>query len=347
MGNQVMRCILIVIVSLLLAGCDGTIPAALVRTTPGVEPTYPSTATTEDFASVELPTEMAALAEQALPLAATLPPASESDPAQPVFAGQVADQPCDLISPGMPIDVTVPDGSRYLPGENFSKTWRLVNSGSCPWTREYAIVWFSGEPMGVDEQWYFVSDVKPGETVDVTVDMVAPMQSGDFQSNWKLMNSQGELFGLGPNGDAPLWVIIQVKAENTATVLVEPTLQPTPAVYVSGIINLVKRDGLDLDTGEVNLEGDIDLRYEASDSGDITLVPENEASAALFGDFEPAKQDCQQSTMKTAPLVVKGAETGVYVCYYTTQGLPGFAHVISVGEDGQMLALDYVTWTVP
>lgn len=334
------RLILMIITALLLAGCDGTLPAVISFTTPGAQPTYLVSATAQDIAAVDLPTENMEMAAQALPSQTTPVPPSEA-------GGILTDKRCDLVSPGMPFDVSVPDGARFLPGEPFTKTWRLINTGSCTWTRDYAVVWFSGESMGVDQQWHFASDVAPGDSIDITVDMVAPMQTGAFQSNWKIRNGTGELFGLGPNGDAPFWVIIEVRAENTATVPVQPTPVPTLAVHASGIINLVERDGVDLDTGEVNLEESIDLRYEVGGGGEIQLVPQNGASISLFGDNEPVEEDCQSANLRTAPLTVAGAETGVYLCYQTTQGLPGFAHVISAGEDGQMLALDFITWTVP
>ena len=338
------KLLLIVIAALLLAGCDGTLPAALSLATPQADSAYTATATPEDIAAVDLPGGTQDQAAQAAP--AQMPTA---EPVAPLAAAAAVspDKPCDLVSPGKPIDVTVPDGTRYLPGESFSKTWRLVNNGSCTWTREYSVVWFSGDSIGVDEQWQLASEVAPGETVDVTVDMIAPSRSGEFQSNWKIRNSAGELFGLGPNGDAPFWVAIQVREENTATAPAQPTPEPTLVVHISGIINLVNRDALDLDTGKVNLEQGVDLRYEVGGSGEVQLAPQNGASISFFGDNEPVEEDCQSANLRTGPLHVQGAETGVYVCYQTTQGLPGFAHVISTGEESQMLALDFITWTVP
>lgn len=37
-------------------------------------------------------------------------------------------------------DVTVPDGTKYEPGETFEKTWRLKNIGTCTWTISYSLV---------------------------------------------------------------------------------------------------------------------------------------------------------------------------------------------------------------
>jgi hypothetical protein len=42
----------------------------------------------------------------------------------------------------------------------------------------------------------------PGQTVEITVDMVAPLKPGTYQGNWKLRNASNVLFGIGPNGSA-------------------------------------------------------------------------------------------------------------------------------------------------
>ncbi|RPJ50549.1 MAG: hypothetical protein EHM21_04765, partial [Chloroflexi bacterium] len=126
--------------------------------------------------------------------------------------GQAIAAPCDLVQPGRPLDVTVPDDTRFHPGEYFSKTWRLVNVGSCPWTREYAAVWFSGNELGLVRSQPLSKEVRSGQTIDITVDMVAPQTPGTYQSNWKLSNPKGDLVGIGPKGDAPFWVRIVVVA---------------------------------------------------------------------------------------------------------------------------------------
>ena len=44
--------------------------------------------------------------------------------------------------------VTVPDGTVFNPGDTFTKTWRLENTGSCAWTTGTALVFTSGDLMG-------------------------------------------------------------------------------------------------------------------------------------------------------------------------------------------------------
>lgn len=138
---------------------------------------------------------------------------------------------CDLASPGRPIDVTVPDDTVFHPGEYFSKTWRLVNAGTCPWEQSYSVLWFSGDKLGISHAAPLGQRVAPGKSIDITVDMLAPQQPGAYQSNWKLSNTRGDLFGIGSNGDAPFWVRIQVAPADTATPAgVEPSATPAPSL---------------------------------------------------------------------------------------------------------------------
>jgi hypothetical protein len=97
-----------------------------------------------------------------------------------------------------------------MPGDHFVKTWRLVNAGSCTWTPDYALVWFSGDDLSSLHEAKLGQSVSPGQSVDLSVEMVAPNEARTYRSYWKLRNATGKLFGLGPNGDGPFWVEIAV-----------------------------------------------------------------------------------------------------------------------------------------
>ena len=113
-------------------------------------------------------------------------------------------------------DVTIPDDTVLSPGESFKKTWRLKNIGSCNWTSGYSLVFLNGEEMGG----YSVSmphTVAPGDTVDLSVNMVAPTQAGTYRGNWMLRNKDGR-FGIGNNADVAFWVQIKVKEVSSGMV---------------------------------------------------------------------------------------------------------------------------------
>jgi len=56
------------------------------------------------------------------------------------------------------------------------------------------------------------SSVAPGQTIDVTVDMVAPRSSGFHRGDWALRNASGFVFGITTNANRPFWVEFCVSA---------------------------------------------------------------------------------------------------------------------------------------
>jgi photosystem II stability/assembly factor-like uncharacterized protein/diadenosine tetraphosphatase ApaH/serine/threonine PP2A family protein phosphatase len=107
-------------------------------------------------------------------------------------------------------DVTVRDGTQFAPGAAFTKTWRLKNSGWCPWTTSYSLQFYNGEQMGAQTTINMPWTVWPGQSVNLTVDMVAPTTGGEHRGEWVLRNTSGKLFGIGQNAASPFWVMINV-----------------------------------------------------------------------------------------------------------------------------------------
>ena len=255
--------------------------------------------------------------------------------------------PCDQASAGHPIDITIPDDTQMKPGESFSKTWRLINSGTCAWTNAYAVVWFSGEDIGVTREQFFISQVNPGQSVDVTVDMVAPDEAGTYQSNWKLRDQQGQYFGIGPNGDAPFWAKIVVIEEKTPTPTSPPSETPTPEVLVSSVISMELNDGLDLDTGEMNTGSNDDIKFALHSENEPQIQPVNGAKLAFIGSKEPSESTCIKSDPSEDAINLAEMKEGSYLCYYTGQDQPGYVRVTLSSLADNILTLDFITWAVP
>ena len=116
--------------------------------------------------------------------------------------------PCNLA--GFVTDVTIPDGSILNPGDTFTKTWRLQNDGTCSWTTGYALVFSSGDLMSGPTVVSLPYNVNPGDTIDLSVSLVAPLNAGTYQGNWMLRDANGSSFGLGSNANLPFWVRIIV-----------------------------------------------------------------------------------------------------------------------------------------
>lgn len=91
-------------------------------------------------------------------------------------------------------DVTVPDGTDYEPGTEFTKTWRLRNSGTNTWTPGYGLAFFGGAQMAGTAEVSLTGNVAPGDTVDVSVDLVAPDSGGTYLGYWKMRNAVDEFF---------------------------------------------------------------------------------------------------------------------------------------------------------
>lgn len=111
-------------------------------------------------------------------------------------------------------DVTITDGSKLEPGEYFTKTWRIKNVGTCTWNADYDFIFDSGDRMGgVIAQPLTVEHVPPGATIDISVQLRAPEESGSYRGYWRFQDSRGEDFGLTSGGS--VWVDIKVKESSS------------------------------------------------------------------------------------------------------------------------------------
>lgn len=91
-------------------------------------------------------------------------------------------------------DVTVPDGTNMAPGQDFLKTWRVKNTGSCPWGEGYELVYadyankMGGQPQPLTQV------VQPGQEVEISVQFTAPNEIGEYLSAWQMANPRGVTF---------------------------------------------------------------------------------------------------------------------------------------------------------
>jgi hypothetical protein len=107
-------------------------------------------------------------------------------------------------------DITVPDGTVFKPGEQFTKTWRLINAGTSTWTTAYALTFSSGEQMSGAATTPLTVSVPPGQTVDISINLTAPTKEGKYTGYWMLRNAAGTNFGMGGNSDGAFYVEINV-----------------------------------------------------------------------------------------------------------------------------------------
>jgi Ig-like domain from next to BRCA1 gene len=94
-------------------------------------------------------------------------------------------------------DVTIPDNTQLTPGQSFTKTWLVSNTGTCAWEAGFIFNVVSGEAMGgvsvtLNQQ------VEPGRQYEFSVPMVAPTnKTGELKGTWRLSDANGTFFGDG------------------------------------------------------------------------------------------------------------------------------------------------------
>lgn len=91
-------------------------------------------------------------------------------------------------------DVSIPDGTEVTSGQDFVKTWRIKNTGSCIWETGYSVIFAYGEKMnGIPES--LPAIIFPGEDVEISIHFKAPVSLGEHRSVWRMANDSGQSFG--------------------------------------------------------------------------------------------------------------------------------------------------------
>ena|ERR1043165_256348 len=99
---------------------------------------------------------------------------------------------CDSLT--FVADVNVPDGTNMSPGQDFVKTWRVKNTGSCTWGADYKLI-YAGYADKMSGQWQPLTQVvQPGQEVELSVSFKAPDKVGEYVSAWQMSNPKGITF---------------------------------------------------------------------------------------------------------------------------------------------------------
>ncbi|MGZ9225547.1 MAG: NBR1-Ig-like domain-containing protein [Anaerolineales bacterium] len=91
-------------------------------------------------------------------------------------------------------DVSIPDNTAVTPGQSFTKTWKVKNSGSCAWDAGFKFAFVNGDAMG-GTTYTVPSSVAAGAVVDISVAMVAPNKTGTIRGDWRMSTASGQFFG--------------------------------------------------------------------------------------------------------------------------------------------------------
>lgn len=207
-------------VMLALSACGG----ASAESTP--------TMSVEQIQTLAVFTFQAGLTQTALAQPTNTPSPTMTPPPPPTFApaSGEAPLPTNTSSVGAAAcynsafagDVTIPDGTQMSPGQSFTKTWRMLNNGSCAWEPGFIFNIVGGESMG-GVAVTLNQRVEPGRQIEISVPMVVPKdKTGELKGTWRLADANGNYFGETP------WVSIVVgNATATAAAAATPTATPT------------------------------------------------------------------------------------------------------------------------
>jgi hypothetical protein len=330
-----------------------TVQGRLTQTaTPAMSWVFTPTVSVIAASTTPLPTLLSTPSQTPLPGGMSLTP-----------PGQEA---CERAGAGTPFDITIPDDAVMKPGESFTKIWRLQNMGSCPWTTDYRVFFFSGEQLGAVSSIALPREVPPGESIDIALDMVAPGRAGTFQGNWKLRNPAGNAFGIGPSGSAPFWVRIVVEVTPTATasqtatptyVVIPAPLTPGPETLTPSAtmtetpptslgVSLIPGEALDLDSGEINNGAGQDIVYESNPDGLHRITLQSGVGMSLFGEQIPTRSDCESAPLEATSLVAVNLVQR-YTCFRTDRGQPGWFFLQEINPNTYTAEVEFFTWGGP
>ena len=191
------------IATMVIAGCgasntpqeqEPTPDVAVIRTSAAGTVISQFTLTAAAFTpTTSLPTEPAETSTSPTP---STPQATSTATTQP--AAQVTNAQgttvalCDSLE--FVADVNIPDDTNMAPGQDFLKTWRVKNTGSCPWEAGYELV-YAGYADKMDGQAQTLTQVvQPGQEVEISVQFTAPSEIGEYLSAWQMSNPRGVTF---------------------------------------------------------------------------------------------------------------------------------------------------------
>jgi|GEM_PF-1006506 len=124
-------------------------------------------------------------------------------------------------------NITIPVNSYLTGGSNFTKIWRVNNTGTCDWIG-YELIHASGDLMGTGSP-RALPMIAAGNNADIAVDMVAPSSPGTYSSAWRIRASDGTVFG----PELTLTIIVPQPSTNTPFPTATFTSTPTKTITVT------------------------------------------------------------------------------------------------------------------
>ena len=218
------KMIFVLLVGVLIVSACG---AGDAEATPTISPEQMQTQIVETFSAGLTQTAIAAPPTQTpfptLTASATFAPFATSTAGTPLSTATSASGgsagPATCYRLTFVSDVSIPDNTQMTPGQTFTKTWNVLNSGSCAWDAGFKFVFTTGDALG-GTTYVLPSAVASGAQYEISVAMTAPATAGSYQSNWRMQTAGGEFFG------NEVYVVIVVGGTAPTNTGVPPTSTP-------------------------------------------------------------------------------------------------------------------------
>lgn len=184
---------IVILGALLLTACGGGEP----EPTPTLSVEQIQTQVVETFSAALTQTALAAPSETPIPTvtpAPTLPPLPTSTGGIP-FSGATVAPTTSCYRLAFVSDVSIPDNTPMTPGQTFTKTWKVKNTGSCAWDAGFKFSFTGGDAMN-GATYTLPSAVPANAEIDIFIAMTAPTnKTGAIRSNWRMSTASGQFFG--------------------------------------------------------------------------------------------------------------------------------------------------------
>ena len=214
----------LMICALLLASCGGTEGEG----TPTLSADEIQTLAVETFSAALTQTALAAPSNTPFPTltaSATFAPFASlatstggGFPGAPTLAATTSCYRLAFVS-----DVSIPDNTPMTPGQSFTKTWKVSNTGSCAWDAGFKFAFTGGEAMN-GATYTLPSPVPANTEIDISIAMTAPTnKTGTLRGNWRMSTAGGQFFG-----DEVYIVIVVGGATGTPPTATPGTVTSTP-----------------------------------------------------------------------------------------------------------------------
>ena len=110
------------------------------------------------------------------------------------------------------VNETYPDWTNIPAGTTFTKTWTFRNAGTTTWTTGYFLKLTTtsyplGQTLSVPAKINLTKSIKPGDTMEISINLHAPAADGTYSFHWQMQTPTGQIV----SGDGyDIWVTFTV-----------------------------------------------------------------------------------------------------------------------------------------